>query len=170
MKLLVALILLVLLAMACATVPNPSEISGSESVHADFDIGTPIDPGVDFNCDDNWLRRQVRFISEDEEVQILGISPGAEELVHAHYLLRCRGQARIARGPDIYLVYFYEVKGVGDGYIDYRIGYEGDAYVGATPRRMIVQEYAAVGILVALGVAGVAALLLGLVAHRFARW
>ena len=79
----------------------------------------PIIPTLD--CGDERFIQAILDLSQDQEVKILKIYTGAEELRHSDEILECRGEAKLSNGFDVYLVYYYEIDRDGDAFFGYLV-------------------------------------------------
>ena len=72
------------------------------------------------SCDNEQFVQEIIGLSENQDINILKIYTGATEIERSENILTCRGEARMSSGPDIYLVYHYEIDRDGDHFIGYK--------------------------------------------------
>ena len=75
------------------------------------------------DCDSEYFKEEIIKLSEDEEVKLLKIYEGAEELGRTRNILRCKSEAKLNReSGNWYVTYFWEIDRDGDYFVGYQLG------------------------------------------------
>ncbi len=78
------------------------------------------------DCTNEQFIQEILDLSSDNQnlaaLRILKLYSGATELERTERVLRCTAEARLSRGGDAYVTYYYEIDRDGDGFIGYDIG------------------------------------------------
>ena len=83
----------------------------------------PIPLTLTLDCDSEYFKEEIIELSENEEVRLLKIYEGAEELGRTRNILRCKSEARLNReSGNWYVTYFWEIDRDGDHFVGYQLG------------------------------------------------
>ena len=82
---------------------------------------TPIAVPSYLRCETEWFIDEIVALSKENEVEILKIYSGAEQLERTNLLLRCVAEVRVSRRDYSYIIYHYELDRDGDAFIGYEL-------------------------------------------------
>ncbi len=97
------------------------------TVRATFTITVKLTIASSQTCNDEWFIDEIIELSEDNESsfspRILKLyTDKIEEVERTAKLLRCKAEAKMSQGGDVFLTYHYEIDRDGDSFIGYSVG------------------------------------------------
>ena len=81
----------------------------------------PLPITLTLDCGDEMFIQDILDLSQDQDVAILKMYTGAEEVRRSDEFLECRGEAKLSNGFDALLVYYYEIDRDGDTFYGYLV-------------------------------------------------
>ncbi len=124
MKKAIVIALMLVFAVACESgAAAPTEAPATPTA---TQTPTPTPITLTLSCaDEQFIQAVIDLSEQDADANILKIYAGMTMIERSDNILKCRGEARMNTGPDIYLAYYYEIDREGDAFI----GYEAEDYV-----------------------------------------